>query len=91
MREVVDEFANPALSAPVTLLFDDSQVRLTPRRATRAALGTEPRDGVLVPTLDRDRLAELVDERISSNAAPVDATVPDRRRRAPGRPLATRS
>ena len=72
IRQVVDEFANPALSAPVTVLFEDSRVRLTPE-SYAPALGTEPRDGRLVPTLDRDRLAELVDERISSNAAPVDA------------------
>ena len=72
VRQVVDEFANPALSGPVTVLFEDSRVRLTPD-SYAPALGTEARDGRLVPTLDRDRLAELVDERISSNAAPVDA------------------
>ncbi len=91
VREVVDEFANPALSAPVTVLFEDSQVRLTPDSYTRA-LGTEPRDGRLVPTLDRDRLAELVDERISSNAAPVDARfriVDGKPRVVPSRPGVT--
>ena len=72
LRRAVDEFANPAMSAPVTVLFEDSRVRLTP--ATYASvLGTEVRGGELVPTLDRDRLAGLMDERVSSNAAPVDA------------------
>ncbi|WP_432477290.1 VanW family protein [Nocardioides sp. GXQ0305] len=72
VRRAVDGFANPAMSGPVTILFEDSRVRLTPSVYARA-LGTEPRGGVLVPTLDRDRLARLMDRRISSNAEPVDA------------------
>ena len=72
VRRAVQDFANPAMSAPVTVLFDDSQVRLTPADYA-PALGTESRGGVLVPTLDRDRLARLMDQRVSSNADPVDA------------------
>ncbi len=73
VRRAVDGFANPAVSGPVTVLFDDTSVRLPPAAYVRA-LGMEARGGVLVPTLDRDRLAEVVDERVSSNSAPVDAT-----------------
>ncbi|HYH33711.1 MAG TPA: VanW family protein [Nocardioides sp.] len=72
VRRAVERFANPAMSAPVTILFEDSRVQLSPSLYADA-LGMEPRDGELVPTLDRARLVELVDERISSNDAPVDA------------------
>ena len=39
VQEALDDFANPAMSAPVTLLFDDSRIRLSPARlrATRSA------------------------------------------------------
>ena len=73
VRRVLQDFANPALSGPVAVRFEDSRVQLPP--ATYAdALGTEPRDGRLVPTLDRERLAAIMEQRISSNADPVDAS-----------------
>ena len=91
VRRAVDDFANPAMSGPVTVLFEDSRVRLTPG-AYASTLGTEPRGGVLVPTLDRERLARVVDRRISSNAAPVDARfriVDGKPRIVPSRPGVT--
>ncbi len=73
VRRAVDDFANPAVSGPVTLLFDDAQIRLSPRDFV-PALALRPRDGALEPALDRGRLTALLDTRISSGE-PVDATV----------------
>ena len=91
VRRAVDGFANPAMSAPVTILFEKSRVRLTPDSYARV-LGTEARGGVLVPTLDRDRLARLMDRRVSRNSAPVDARfriVDGKPRIVPSRPGVT--
>ncbi len=74
VQAALDDFANPAMSAPVTLLFDDSPVRLTPRQYA-GALAMKARDGELVPTLDQKRLTRLVAAAISDGGAPVDATV----------------
>src|SRR4051794_17368771 len=74
VQRVLDDFANPALSAPVTLIFGDSRVRLTPRRFG-AVLGTRAEGGALVPDLDEQRLTALVADAVSADGAPVDATV----------------
>ncbi|HEX6149859.1 VanW family protein [Nocardioides sp.] len=73
VQRAVEEFANPAVSGPVTLLFGDSEVRLAPR-VYADALRLRPQDGELVPGLDRKALTKLLDSRISSGD-PVDATV----------------
>ncbi len=73
VQEALDTFANPAVSAPVTLLFDSSRIRLTPQDFGKA-LKLRPRDGELVPGLDRTVLTRLIDSRISSGE-PVDATM----------------
>jgi vancomycin resistance protein YoaR len=73
VQQAVEEFANPAVSGPVTLLFGDSQVTLAPR-VFSDALQLRPQDGELVPGLDRKALTTLLDSRISSGD-PVDATV----------------
>ncbi len=73
VQEALDDFANPAVSGPVTLLFGDSRIRLSPGDYGDA-LELRPRDGELVPALDRDELTRLLDSRISSGE-PVDATV----------------
>ena len=70
----VDTFANPAVAGPVTLVFGSSKVVLTPAEFT-AALSLEPVDGALVPRADKQVLANLVDQSISGDGAPVDATV----------------
>lgn len=70
----VDEFANPAMSGPVRLRFGDTTVRLAPDEFG-AALSMVPKDGVLVPQVNRKKLFGLVDQSISGNGAPVDATV----------------
>ncbi len=74
VRRAVDEFANPAVSGAVTLLFGKAEVVLSPADFTRA-LTLEPVDGELVPTADPQVLRSLVDDTVSGNGAPVDATV----------------
>ncbi|MDQ4051504.1 MAG: VanW family protein [Actinomycetota bacterium] len=74
MRAARDSFVNPARSAPVTLLFSDSEVQLRPRDYL-GVLRLEPVDGELVPGLDTDRLKTLVDASTSADGKPVDATV----------------
>jgi vancomycin resistance protein YoaR len=73
VQRAVEEFANPAVSGPVTLLFGDSEVQLAPR-VFADALRLRPQEGELVPGLDRNALTTLLDSRISSGD-PVDATV----------------
>ncbi|HQR25618.1 MAG TPA: VanW family protein [Nocardioides sp.] len=74
VQQAVREFANPAMSGPVTLVFGRSPVTLAPRDFS-AALALRPVDGRLVPTVDAERLDRLVGRRISGRGAPVDATV----------------
>ena len=58
-QEALDGFAYPAVSAPVTLRFDGSDVKVSPADYT-AALSLVPTDGELVPTLDAAALTEVV-------------------------------
>ena len=74
VAEALDGFANPALSGPVTLVFDRKRVRLGTAEFA-PALGMKSRDGELVPDIDEDRLFGLVEPGISRTRAPVDATV----------------
>jgi vancomycin resistance protein YoaR len=74
VQAALDDFANPALAGPVILVFGDSPVRLSPNDFG-IALGVRAEGGVLVPEVDEDALATLVDAGISENGAPVDASV----------------
>jgi len=74
VRRAMEEFANPAVSGPVTLVFGKSRVRLSPRQY-KEALSMRPEGGELVPRVDADRLTELVRGATSGRGAPVDATV----------------
>lgn len=74
VQEALDSFANPAMSGPVTLLFGDSRVQLQPREYARA-IGLRAEDGELVPDLDVEALATLVDADVAEEDRPVDATV----------------
>ncbi len=75
VREAVQGFANPAVSAPVTLVFGKSKVRLRPREFART-LSLEPVDGELEPRIHERRLMRLLDTKIAGDGgAPVDATV----------------
>ncbi len=71
----VEEFAEPALSAPVTLRFGDSTVTLKPRQYVRA-LRLVPDGGQLVPKLRPKALAQQLSSLVSGDgAAPVDAEI----------------
>ncbi|CAI9409554.1 VanW family protein [Nocardioides sp. T2.26MG-1] len=74
LQAALDDFANPAMSGPVTLVFGDSPVRLDPAEFG-AVLGMRPENGELVPSLHEKALIKLVDAGISDDGAPVDATV----------------
>ncbi|WP_235737904.1 VanW family protein [Nocardioides alcanivorans] len=75
VQEALDEFANPAVSAAVTLNFEGTKVQLAPKAYTKA-LSLEPRDGSLEPVLDEERLDKLVrNKMVGRDDAPVDATV----------------
>ncbi|WP_134739618.1 VanW family protein [Nocardioides sp. 503] len=73
VQSALDEFANPALSGPVTLVFGKSPVRLQPRDFA-PVLGMKAEGGVLVPELDTDRLTGLVADAVGDAGAPVDAS-----------------
>lgn len=73
VQEALDTFANPAMSAPVTLVFGDSPVQLRPQQFS-AALRMRAQDGALVPDLKTPKLTALVADGISADE-PVDATV----------------
>jgi vancomycin resistance protein YoaR len=74
VQTALDDFANPAMSGPVTLVFGDSPVQLGPAEFGDV-LAMEAEDGALVPDLDVDALTVLVDDGVSEDGAPVDATV----------------
>jgi len=87
VEAAVDGFANPAVSAPVTLVFSGSpeeprdeasrreqRVRLQPRDYV-GALSLEPKNGALEPRVDRQALLRLLDQAVAGRGAPVDATV----------------
>lgn len=74
VQEALDGFANRAVSGPVTLLFDETPLRLRPADYA-PVLSMEPRAGELVPVLDAQGLTALVERRTGEPDAPVDATV----------------
>jgi vancomycin resistance protein YoaR len=74
VAEALESFANPAMSGPVTLVFDKRPVRLGPTDFS-SALGMKVKRGELVPDLEEDRLIALVERGMSKSGAPVDATV----------------
>ena len=69
------EFADPAVSGPVTFRFGDAEVSLKPRQYVRA-LRLVPEDGELVPQLRPKALAQQLSGLVSGDgAAPVDAEI----------------
>ena len=74
VRAAVDGFANPAVAGPVTLRFGKAQVVLAPAEFT-SALHLDAVDGELVPRADPKVVRALVDQSISVDGGPVDATV----------------
>ena len=75
VRAAVNDIANPAVSAPVTLVFGDSRVRLQPRDFV-AALSLRPRNGALRLDVEQETLLGLVRQVVAADGgAPQDATV----------------
>ena len=74
VQEAVDSFANPAVSGPVTLVFDKKSLTLSPREFT-PLLSMKPQSGALVPAVKAKALTALAKEEIGGAGAPVDATV----------------
>jgi len=71
----VEEFAEPALSGPVTISFQGSEVTLDPTQYARA-LVLEPEGDELAPRLRPRPLHALLDSLVVSDGqAPVDASV----------------
>lgn len=70
----VEEFANPAMSGPVRLVFGQESVALRPRDYSKA-LSMAPNDGALSPVVDEKAFAKLLSGKVSEADKPVDATV----------------
>ena len=70
VRSAVDEFENPAMADGVTVRLGKQSVRLSPEQYART-LSLEPRDGVLAPQLDEEKLFALVDDKVGRANAPV--------------------
>jgi hypothetical protein len=75
VRAAMDEFANPAMSAPVVLAIGKEDVRVRPGALARA-LSMEPEDGALVPVVRPKKLMRVIRPAMDTVAlAPVSATV----------------
>jgi vancomycin resistance protein YoaR len=74
VAEARDAFANPAVASAVELEFEGSEIRLQPADYT-PVLSMAAVNGELVPRLDEKGLARLLEQRISSDGEPQDATV----------------
>jgi vancomycin resistance protein YoaR len=74
VQQALTDFANPAMSGSVRLVFGKTPVRLQPRDYA-PALRMRAQDGHLVPEVDRQALAGLVGDVVADNDAPVDAAV----------------
>jgi len=75
VSRAMKEFANPAMSAAVAFRTPGRTVRLQPEEFA-PALSMSPRDGRLVPRVDRARLLEALEPALADlGADPRDATV----------------
>ncbi len=74
VSRALQEFGNPAVSGPVTLVFDKTPIKLQPAEFT-PALTMVAEGGVLVPHLDEALLGTIVRDRLGDGGRPVDATV----------------
>lgn len=75
VREVMDSFANPAMSAPVVIELDDETVELPPQ-AYAGALSVQKQGGELTPVLDEKALMRGIRPALRKvTVAPREATV----------------
>lgn len=73
VADAVKTFATPAMAAPVTLVFGENEIALSPKKYA-SVLSMKAEDGALVPVVDQAALAKLVDS-ATADGKPVDATV----------------
>ena len=75
-QRVLDSFAKPAVSAPVTVKAGDKTAQV-PAETLASALTFAPSGGDLVPALDAAKLASSAAETLASlgTTAPTDATI----------------
>ncbi len=73
VEQAVEDYANPALSGPVTLVFGDTPVKLRPSDYAKA-LTLDADGGELALATDVDVVMDLVGE-ATAQGEPVDATV----------------
>jgi len=75
VHEAMDDFANPAMSAPVVISLDGERVVLRPE-AYSSAISVANRDGELVPILDEKALLRGIRPAMSKvSVSPKEATV----------------
>jgi vancomycin resistance protein YoaR len=75
VRAAMDEFANPAVSAPVILVLDNEDVVVRPD-AYAGALSMKAEDGELVPQVDQKKLKKAIESAMRSGSlSPKPATV----------------
>lgn len=75
VREAMDEFANPAMSAPVIFVLDNRNVVVRPEAYSKA-LSMKAENGSLVPQVNKKKLMEAVRPAMKDVAlSPVPATV----------------
>lgn len=68
------EFAEPAVSGPVTLVFGDTPVELQPAEYA-PALSMVAQNGALVGQVDGEVLRQVVNDRVGDPGRPQDATI----------------
>ena len=74
VHAALEEFATPAMSGPVTLVFDTQKLVLRPAELA-PALSMVAENGRLVPKVNGKRLASIVNAHLGDAGKPVDATV----------------
>ena len=75
VRAAMNDFGNPAVSAPVVIVLGDKNVVVRPERFA-TALSMENQDGALVPALDAAALMKAIEPSMKAVALqPKDATV----------------
>ncbi|MGH3350534.1 MAG: VanW family protein [Nocardioides sp.] len=75
VKEAVDKVATPAVSGPITLKFEKTPVKLTPKQFGEA-IRFDPKDGELQASVAPNRLKKVLKKALADDAAkPVDATV----------------
>ncbi|WP_240759733.1 VanW family protein [Phytoactinopolyspora endophytica] len=65
LSEAVSEFAEPAMSGPVTVVAGDESIELPPEMIGQSLKLSPNENGALQPELDGEKLAELADDELA--------------------------